>query len=173
LPENFNSSRHSELQFELAKGVSGGYEGTQHGFWRCYKPPFDVQHRDPATGHISHKLLFAGEPWVLKKAVCMHEEDNGTLWKHTEYRTGHAEVNKSNALFLFALSMLLYPDFPTNFTEHNGTLWKHIEYCAGHAEVCPALSPLSVQFRRQSDLHDAQAKSNIHELPLQICRRLS
>lgn len=34
----------------------------------------------------------AGEPYVLKKAVCMHETDAGTLWKHTEYRTGHAEV---------------------------------------------------------------------------------
>ena len=29
---------------------------------------------------------------MLKRAVCMHETDAGTLWKHTEYRTGHAEV---------------------------------------------------------------------------------
>jgi primary-amine oxidase len=37
----------------------------------------------------------AGEPYVLKRAVCMHETDAGTLWKHTEYRTGHAEVVRS------------------------------------------------------------------------------
>lgn len=39
-----------------------------------------------------------GEPYVLKKAVCMHETDAGTLWKHTEYRTGHAEVRRSRQL---------------------------------------------------------------------------
>lgn len=37
---------------------------------------------------------------VIKKAVCMHEEDAGTLWKHTEYRTGHSEVRRSRRLVL-------------------------------------------------------------------------
>lgn len=36
----------------------------------------------------------AGEPVLLKKAVCMHEEDAGILWKHSEYRTGYAEVRR-------------------------------------------------------------------------------
>jgi primary-amine oxidase len=36
----------------------------------------------------------------LKKAVCMHEEDAGILWKHCEYRTGHAEVRRSRRLVL-------------------------------------------------------------------------
>ena len=31
---------------------------------------------------------------LLKKAVCMHEEDAGILWKHSEYRTGYAEVRR-------------------------------------------------------------------------------
>lgn len=30
----------------------------------------------------------------LKKAVCMHEEDAGLLWKHMEYRNGHAESRR-------------------------------------------------------------------------------
>ncbi len=30
----------------------------------------------------------AGEPWEIKKAVCLHEEDAGILWKHMEYRNG-------------------------------------------------------------------------------------
>ena len=42
----------------------------------------------------------AGEPMIIKKAVCMHEEDYGTLWKHTEYRTGHSEVRRSRRLVL-------------------------------------------------------------------------
>ncbi|KAK9825988.1 hypothetical protein WJX74_003459 [Apatococcus lobatus] len=41
-----------------------------------------------------------GEPMVIRKAVCMHEEDAGTLWKHTEYRTGHSEVRRSRRLVL-------------------------------------------------------------------------
>ncbi|KAJ3300084.1 hypothetical protein HK104_004806 [Borealophlyctis nickersoniae] len=40
----------------------------------------------------------AGNPFILKNAVCMHEEDAGVLWKHLEYRTGHAEVRRSRKL---------------------------------------------------------------------------
>lgn len=28
----------------------------------------------------------AGEPVVIKNAVCLHEEDHGLLWKHLDYR---------------------------------------------------------------------------------------
>lgn len=28
----------------------------------------------------------AGEPVVIKNAVCLHEEDYGLLWKHLDYR---------------------------------------------------------------------------------------
>ncbi|BDA42557.1 Primary amine oxidase [Coccomyxa sp. Obi] len=41
-----------------------------------------------------------GEPMLIKKAVCMHEEDHGMLWKHVEYRTGHSEVRRSRRLVL-------------------------------------------------------------------------
>jgi primary-amine oxidase len=41
-----------------------------------------------------------GEPMLIKKAVCMHEEDHGLLWKHVEYRTGHSEVRRSRRLVL-------------------------------------------------------------------------
>ncbi len=44
--------------------------------------------------------VFAGEPWAIKKAVCLHEEDAGILWKHMEYRNGHAEVRRSRRLVL-------------------------------------------------------------------------
>ena len=39
-----------------------------------------------------------GEPIVLKNAVCMHEEDYGTLWKHRDWRTGRSEVRRSRRL---------------------------------------------------------------------------
>lgn len=39
----------------------------------------------------------AGEPVVIKNAVCLHEEDHGLLWKHVDYRWGLQGVN---ALFV-------------------------------------------------------------------------
>ena len=36
----------------------------------------------------------------------MHEEDYGTLWKHTEYRTGHSEVRRSRRLVLSFISTI-------------------------------------------------------------------
>ncbi len=37
---------------------------------------------------------------VIKKAICMHEEDYGILWKHTEYRTDHLETRRSRRLVI-------------------------------------------------------------------------
>ena len=45
-------------------------------------------------------LRGTGEPWEIKKAVCLHEEDAGIMWKHMEYRNGHAEVRRSRRLVL-------------------------------------------------------------------------
>lgn len=28
----------------------------------------------------------AGEPVIIKNAICLHEEDHGLLWKHLDYR---------------------------------------------------------------------------------------
>ena len=36
----------------------------------------------------------------MKKAVCVHEEDAGICWKHTEYRDGHAEVRRNRRLVM-------------------------------------------------------------------------
>lgn len=41
-----------------------------------------------------------GEPFLMKNAVCMHEEDYGTLWKHYEFRTGVFEVRRSRRLVI-------------------------------------------------------------------------
>src|SRR4051794_11904845 len=41
-----------------------------------------------------------GNPTTIKNAVCMHEEDNGILWKHKDWRTGAAEMRRSRKLVI-------------------------------------------------------------------------
>ena len=38
-----------------------------------------------------------GEPYTIKNAICIHEEDNAVLWKHVDQRTG-AEVRRMRRL---------------------------------------------------------------------------
>jgi primary-amine oxidase len=39
-----------------------------------------------------------GHAIVIGNAVCLHEEDFGILWKHTDFRTGEVEVRRSRRL---------------------------------------------------------------------------
>ncbi|MBB1248498.1 primary-amine oxidase [Rhizobium sp. G21] len=41
-----------------------------------------------------------GQPFVMKNAICMHEEDFGILWKHYEFRNGIFEVRRSRRLVI-------------------------------------------------------------------------
>ena len=41
-----------------------------------------------------------GEPTQIPNAVCLHEEDFGILWKHTDWRTGQVEVRRSRRLVI-------------------------------------------------------------------------
>ena len=41
-----------------------------------------------------------GEAVEIPNAVCLHEEDFGILWKHTDWRTGQAEVRRSRRLVI-------------------------------------------------------------------------
>jgi len=53
-------------------------------------------------GHIRYFDTFVndmqGNPVTLSNAICLHEEDVGILWKHTDFRTGKAEVRRSRRL---------------------------------------------------------------------------
>ena len=40
----------------------------------------------------------AGNPRVLRNAICLHEEDEGILWKHYDERSGETEVRRSRRL---------------------------------------------------------------------------
>lgn len=48
----------------------------------------------------AHMTDNIGEVLTLKNVICMHEEDDSILWKHTNYRTGHAEVRRSRKLIV-------------------------------------------------------------------------
>ncbi|MGV9541474.1 primary-amine oxidase [Nocardia beijingensis] len=42
----------------------------------------------------------AGEPRTLRNAICMHEEDFGVLWKHTDLWSGSHEVRRQRRLVI-------------------------------------------------------------------------
>ena len=45
-----------------------------------------------------------GHPMEIKNAICMHEEDDGFLWKHTDFRTMKAEVRRSRRLVVSTIA---------------------------------------------------------------------
>ncbi len=48
----------------------------------------------------AHLHTNSGEPMLLKNAVCMHEEDFGILWKHSDWRTERTQVRRSRRLVI-------------------------------------------------------------------------
>lgn len=59
-------------------------------------------------GHIryfdAHLCTSRGEPLTIKNAICMHEEDFGILWKHTDRRLDVPEVRRSRRLVVSSIS---------------------------------------------------------------------
>lgn len=52
----------------------------------------------------AHLCTSRGEPLMIKNAVCMHEEDFGILWKHTDRRLNVPEVRRSRRLVISSVS---------------------------------------------------------------------
>ena len=53
----------------------------------------------------AHLCDSRGEPLTIKNAICMHEEDYGILWKHTDRRLPDApEVRRSRRLVVSSIS---------------------------------------------------------------------
>lgn len=48
-------------------------------------------------------LGFNGEPFTIENSICIHEEDYGILWKHTDIPTGRAEVRRSRRLVVSSI----------------------------------------------------------------------
>jgi primary-amine oxidase len=59
-------------------------------------------------GHIKyfdgHLCTSRGELLTVKNAVCMHEEDSGILWKHTDRRLNTPEVRRSRRLVISSIA---------------------------------------------------------------------
>ena len=47
-----------------------------------------------------------GNPKLIKNAICMHEEDFGTLWKFTNWLTGQVTVKRSRRLVISSVSTI-------------------------------------------------------------------
>ena len=47
-----------------------------------------------------------GTPKLIRNAICMHEEDFGTLWKFTNWLTGEVTVKRSRRLVVSAVSTI-------------------------------------------------------------------
>jgi primary-amine oxidase len=45
-----------------------------------------------------------GDPWLIERAICMHEEDHGILWKHVDLFGGRSEVRRSRRLVVSFVS---------------------------------------------------------------------
>ena len=52
----------------------------------------------------AHLCNSRGEPLTIKNAICMHEEDFGILWKHTDRRLNVPEVRRSRRLVISSVS---------------------------------------------------------------------
>jgi primary-amine oxidase len=52
----------------------------------------------------AHLCTSRGEPLTIKNAICMHEEDYGILWKHTDRRLNIPEVRRSRRLVISSVS---------------------------------------------------------------------
>jgi primary-amine oxidase len=52
----------------------------------------------------AHLTDSRGQPTTIKNAICLHEEDHGLLWKHTDWRTGESETRRSRRLSVSFIS---------------------------------------------------------------------
>ena len=44
-----------------------------------------------------------GQAVILPNAICLHEEDHGIAWKHTDFRTGYAEVRRMRRMVISSI----------------------------------------------------------------------
>lgn len=69
-----------------------------------------------------------GEPYVIRKAICMHEEDVGLLHKHVEYRTGHSESRRARRLVVsFIATVVNYEYLFYWYLHHDGSISHEIK----------------------------------------------
>ncbi len=83
-----------------------------------------------------------GEPTVIENAVCIHEEDAGILWKHTDWMTGAVDVRRSRRLVVSFIT--------TVGNYHYGFYWNFFQ--DGHIEVDTKLMGIVQTIAYEGDL---------------------
>lgn len=74
---------------------------------------FDIVSEKTCTLQPGAFVGHDGKPVVLKQAICIHEEDNGLLWKHTDYRVGgRAHAVRSRRLVISMVCTVSSGRFP-------------------------------------------------------------
>ncbi|MEV8067759.1 primary-amine oxidase [Streptomyces sp. NPDC085995] len=68
-----------------------------------------------------------GEPTTIENAICIHEEDAGILWKHTDWVTGEADVRRSRRLVVSFIA--------TVGNYHYGFYWNFYQDASIEVEV--------------------------------------
>jgi primary-amine oxidase len=95
-----------------------------------------------------------GEPRVIRNAVCIHEEDFGVLWKHTDIFSGSAQTRRQRRLVIsffctvgnydYGFYWYLYLDGTIEFeAKLTGVVWTAAYPGPGHpyaTEVAPGLA---------------------------------
>ncbi|AHY48354.1 Cu2+-containing amine oxidase (plasmid) [Rubrobacter radiotolerans] len=65
----------------------------------------------------------AGDPYTIKNAVCLHEEDDSLLWKHFDMRAGTAEVRRSRKLVVSFIATVANYEYGFYWSFHqDGTI---------------------------------------------------
>ena len=52
----------------------------------------------------AHLADHAGNPRRIASAICLHEEDAGVLWKHTDHLAGHVEIRRGRRFVVNAMA---------------------------------------------------------------------
>ncbi|TPX38234.1 primary-amine oxidase [Synchytrium microbalum] len=52
-----------------------------------------------------------GQPLLMKNVICIHEEDQGILWKHTNYRTQKGETRRNRRLVVSSFTTISNYDY--------------------------------------------------------------
>jgi primary-amine oxidase len=89
----------------LQQARKNAFDAGEYGLGMCAN---SLELGCDCLGHIhyldGHLCNSRGEPLTIKNAVCMHEEDYGILWKHTDRRLNTPEVRRSRRLVVSSIA---------------------------------------------------------------------
>lgn len=81
------------------------FDSGEYGMGQCAN---SLQLGCDCLGHIKYfdavMTDSRGELQIIQNAICMHEEDYGLLWKHTDRRGNHVESRRSRRLVISSIS---------------------------------------------------------------------